>query len=153
MSAKGRLVTYADLSRYGWGLKGEGRSKASYWTVFFAQNVMRGLSMRMIGAEMSILYKDAQGEEVYFQPWIKTLRKEVKAYKRIKPVKNMSGWIANEVDALWGRVAKGLTQEVNRKNLGFALRKSSIVEFNREQLESERRKREEAEEDDNETRV
>lgn len=153
VNARGRLVTYADLSRYGWSLKTEGKSKASYWAVFFAQNVMRGLSMRMIGAEMSILHHDALGEEVYFQPWIKTLRKEVKAYKRIKPVKDMSGWIADEVDALWGRVARGLTQEVNRKNLGFALRKSSIVEFNREQLEAERRKREEAEESDDETQV
>lgn len=153
VNARGRLVTYADLSHYGWGLKTEGKSRASYWTVFFAQNVMRGLSMRLIGCEMAVLYKDAQGEEVYFQPWIKTLRKEVKAYKRIKPVKTMSGWIADEVDALWGRVARGLTQEVNRKNLAFALRKSSIVEFNREQLEAERRRREEAEENGDENEL
>lgn len=153
VNAKGRLVTYADLSLYGWGLKREGKSKASYWTVFFAQNVLRGLSMRMIGAEMAIRHHDAQGEEVYFQPWIKTLSKEVKAYKRIKPVKDMSGWIAEEVGETWRRIAAGLTQEVNRKNLAFALRKSSIVEFNREQLREERRKQEGKEGDDNENEL
>lgn len=133
VESKGRLVTYVDLSRYGWGLqaRGSSKAKASYWTVMFAQTVMRQMAIRLIGCEMSIMHQDAQGKEVHFPPWVKKLKKEVKAYRNIKPAKAIAPWLKQEVATTWERIGKNLTQEVNRKNLAFALKRSNVIEMNR----------------------
>jgi len=160
VTSKGPLVTYSELSRYGWGLapyvngnavdgvQGRaGTNKMSYWTVFFAQNVMRGLCIRLIGCEMSILHTDAKGEEVYFKPWVKMFTKEVKSYKNIKPVRSMAPWVKEHSQAMWRRVGRGLTQDGNKRALGFERRHESVVVRQVEVRDAERMVEDEGDEE------
>lgn len=130
VKSEGRLVTYTDLSRYGWGLRADsGQNKASYWTVLFSQTIMRQLAIRMIGCEMGIEWKDARGEPIDAKKWVKTFRKEVRAYKRIKPLGDFHKWVQREVIAMWRRVGDRLTVDENRSSLAFHLKQSNVVVF------------------------
>lgn len=130
VQSEGRLVTYSDLSRYGWGLKANsGQGKASYWTVLFSQTVMRQLAIRMIGCEMDILAKDARGEPVDAKKWVKMFRKEVRAYQRIKPLGGFHKWVQREVIAMWQRITERLVTDENRNSLAFHLKQSNVVVF------------------------
>lgn len=130
VQSEGRLVTYSDLSRYGWGLKvNSGQGKASYWTVMFSQTIMRQLAIRMIGCEMSIAQKDAAGEAIDAKKWVKMFRKEVRAYQRIKPLGGFHKWVQREVIAMWQRVTERLVTDENRNSLAFHLKQSNVVVF------------------------
>lgn len=130
VQSEGRLVTFSDLSRYGWGLKADsGQGKASYWTVMFSQTIMRQLAVRMIGCEMSIAHKDAAGEPVDAKKWVKTFRKEVRAYQRIKPLGGFHKWVQREVIAMWHRITERLVTDENRNSLAFHLKQSNVVVF------------------------
>ena len=141
VTCKGPLVSYRDLSRYGWGLSrslpGRGvppdyGSRASYWTVFFAQNVMRGFAIRLISCEMDVLTRDARGDEVYFKPWVRMFKREVKAYRNVPPVRNLSMWVDEQSVAMWRRVSASLTQEVNKTSLAYELRHGAVVALRQE---------------------
>lgn len=130
VQSQGKLVTYTDLSRYGWGLKANsGQNKASYWTVLFSQTIMRQLAIRMIGCEMAIEWKDAKGEPIDAKKWVKTFRKEVRAYKRIKPLGDFHKWVQREAIAMWKRIGERLVMDENRNSLAFHLKQSNVVVF------------------------
>jgi hypothetical protein len=151
VTSKGPLVSYSDFSRFGWGVRpytegvasrgveeGVGSNKGSYWTVFFAQNVVRGLCIRLIGCEMEVMQGDASGEEVYFRPRVQRLQREVAAYDNIPPLRGTAQWVQGQVKALWRRVDEGLTQDVNRRSLNFELRRGEVMNLDREARDVER---------------